>query len=183
MATIQLWVMSNIDRKFITQNILNLIDFSGVADIDFANLIEKSARTIVRIRKGEALFTIEDINIAIEFFNKPLTELNTKNIQFEDNFRNNLKATHKSHTSFYTVLDKRPAITYAITYYLLKNEEFCTSGLTVDKINQFFNSFGWDYSSSYVSSAMNRNKKLIDIVGTKIIDGNEVNIYKAKPQK
>ena len=172
--------MSNIDRKFITRNILSLIDYSGVADIDFANLIEKSSRTIIRIRKGEALFSIEDINVATEFFNKSLFELNTRNVEFEENFRNNLKEIHKSNTSFSNVLEKRPSITYAITYYLLKNKEFRTSGLSVDKINKFFNSFGWDYSSSYISGAMSRNKKLIGIVGTEIVDGNEVNIYKAK---
>lgn len=172
--------MTSIDRKFITENILNLLDYSGVADSDFANLIEKSSRTMVRIRKGEALFTIESINIAAQFFDKTLDELNTIKIEFEQNFRNKLKEIHKSNTSYYAILEKRPAITYAINYYLLEHYEFQTSGMIVDNIKDFFISFGWEYSSSYISSSMNRSKKQIFVAGTEIKDGNEVNIYKKK---
>ncbi|SFS88688.1 hypothetical protein [Sphingobacterium wenxiniae] len=172
--------MTSIDRKFITENILKLLDYSGVADSDFANLIEKSSRTMVRIRKGEALFTIESINIATQFFDKTLDELNTIKVEFEENYRNKLKDIHKSNTSFYAVLEKRPTITYAIKYYLLEYHEFQTSGMIVDKINDFFNSLGWEYSSSYISSSMSRHKKQIYVAGTKIVDGNKVNVYKKK---
>lgn len=172
--------MISIDRKFITENILNLLDYCGVADSDFANLIEKSSRTMVRIRKGEAIFTIESINIATQFFDKTLDQLNTIKIEFEENYRNKLKDIHKSNTSFYSILDKRPAITYAITYHLLANKEFELSGLHVEAIQEFFKSYGWDFSSSYISSSMIRRSDDVFIAGTKIVDGNTVNIYKKK---
>lgn len=43
--------MSDINRKIITKNILELIDGNGINDNEFANLIEKLAKTLVRIRK------------------------------------------------------------------------------------------------------------------------------------
>ncbi len=172
--------MPSIDGKLITQSILKLIDDNGIEDKDFANLIEKSTRTLARIRKGEALFNINAINVSILFFNKTLQELNSTNICSEANSRNVLKALHKDNPAFSSLLEKRPSITYAITYCLLNNEEFRSAGMTVDSIKRFLRSFGWSYSSSYISNAMVRNKEHIAVAGTKVADGNEVNIYKIK---
>ncbi|WP_164113043.1 MULTISPECIES: hypothetical protein [Sphingobacterium] len=172
--------MSSINREVITKNILKLIDANGIDDKDFANLIEKSTRTLARIRNDEALFNVEAINIASLFFKKSLTELNIPDIQIEDNSRNTLKDIHKDNVSYYSLLEKRPSITYAIIHYLLTNEEFCSKGMIVDKIKKLFESFGWKYSSSYISSSMVRNNKYIAFSGTEIVNGNEVNIYKAK---
>ena len=173
-------IMTSIDRKIITQNILKLIDSNGIVDTDFANLIEKSNRTLARIRKEEALFNIEDINIASSFFNRTLIELNSPKIKIEEDSRNILKQIHKDNVAYYTIFEKRPSITYAITFYLLNNEQFCSSGMIVDEIKKFFESFGWNYSSSYISSSMVRNSKYVSVAGTEIVDGNRVNIYKAK---
>ncbi|KKX46663.1 hypothetical protein L950_0230660 [Sphingobacterium sp. IITKGP-BTPF85] len=170
----------NIDRKIITKNILKLIDSNGINDTDFANLIDKSTRTLARIRKEKALFNIEDINIASSFFNKTLIEFNSPEIAIEGNSRNILKQIHKDNVAYYSLLEKRPSITYAITFYLLKNEQFCSAGMIVEKIKNFFESFGWYYSSSYISSAMVRNSEYVSVSGTEIIDGNKVNVYKAK---
>ncbi|MEN5380632.1 hypothetical protein [Sphingobacterium kitahiroshimense] len=172
--------MTSIDKKIITKNILKLIDSNGIDDKDFANLIEKSTRTLARIRKEKALFNIDAINIASSFFNKTLIELNSPKIQIEKDSRNILKQTHKDNVAYYSLIEKRPSITYAITFYLLKNEEFCSKGMIVDKIKKLFESFGWNYSSSYISNSMMRNSTQIYISGTKIVDGNVVNIYKAK---
>lgn len=172
--------MDSIDRKIITENILTLIDSNGIDDSDFAYLIEKSTRTLARIRNEKALFNIEAINLASSFFNKTLIELNSPKIHIEEDSRNILKQIHKDNVAFYSLLEKRPSITYAITYYLLKNEQFCSTGMIVDKIKKFFDSFGWNYSSSYISSAMMRNSEYISVADTEIVDGNKVNIYKAK---
>lgn len=172
--------MTSIDKKIISENILRLIDSNGIDDKDFANLIEKSTRTLARIRKENALFNIDAINIASSFFNKTLIELNNPEIKIEGNSRNILKQIHKDKVAYYSLLEKRPSITYAITYYLLKNDQFCSEGMIVDKIKFFFESFGWNYSSSYISSAMVRNNEYVSVAGTEIVDGNKVNIYKAK---
>ncbi|MFC3356119.1 hypothetical protein [Sphingobacterium zeae] len=172
--------MTGINRKVITENILKLIDNNGIEDSDFAHLIEKSTRTLSRIRKGQSFFNIDAINKASTFFNKSLIELNEPDIVIEIGSRNNLKQIHKNNVAYFSLLEKRPSITYAITYYLLNNKEFCSKGMIVDKIKKFFESLGWNYSSSYISSSMARNSKRISVAGTEIVDGNEVNIYKSK---
>ncbi|MGJ1271010.1 hypothetical protein [Sphingobacterium siyangense] len=172
--------MTSINRKVITKNILKLIDSNGIEDSDFANLIEKSTRTLSRIRKGQSLFNIDAINIASSFFDKSLIKLNEPDIVIEIDSRNNLKQIHKNNVAYFSLLEKRPSITYAITYHLLNNKEFCSTGMIVDKIKKFFESLGWNYSSSYISSSMTRNSKYIVVAGTEIVDGNEVNVYKSK---
>lgn len=172
--------MTSINRKIITENILKLIDGNGIEDSDFANLIEKSTRTLSRIRKGQSFFNIDAINIASSFFDKSLIKLNEPDIVIEIDSRNNLKQIHKNNVAYFSLLEKRPSITYAITYHLLNNKEFCSTGMIVDKIKKFFESLGWNYSSSYISSSMTRNSKYIAVAGTEIVDGNEVNVYKSK---
>lgn len=172
--------MTRINRKVITENILKLIDSNGIEDSDFANLIEKSTRTLSRIRKGQSLFNIDAINIASSFFDKSLIELNEPDIVIEIGSRNNLKQIHKNNVAYFSLLEKRPSITYAITYYLLNNKEFCSKGMIVDKIKKFFESLGWNYSSSYISNSMARNNKDIQISGTEIVGGNKVNVYRSK---
>ncbi|GAA4178558.1 hypothetical protein [Sphingobacterium ginsenosidimutans] len=172
--------MTSINRKVITENILKLIDSNGIEDNDFANLIEKSTRTLSRIRKGQSLFDIDAINVASPFFDKSLIELNKQYMVIEVDSRNKLKQIHKNNVAYSSLLEKRPSITYAITYHLLNNKEFCSTGMIVDKIKRLFESLGWNYSSSYISSSMRRNSKYITVAGTAIVDGNEVNIYKSK---
>lgn len=172
--------MTSINREVITENILKLIDSNGIEDNDFAHLIEKSTRTLSRIRKGQSLFNIDAINVASSFFDKSLIELNEQEIVIENDSRNKLKHIHKNNVAYSILLEKRPSITYAIIYYLLNNKEFCSKGMIVDKIKKFFESLGWNYSSSYISSSMSRNSKYIVVAGTVIIDGNEVNVYKSK---
>ncbi|GAA0884566.1 hypothetical protein GCM10009120_31640 [Sphingobacterium siyangense subsp. cladoniae] len=172
--------MTSINRKVITENILKLIDSNGIEDSDFANLIEKSTRTLSRIRKGQSLFNIDAINIASSFFDKSLIELNEPDIVIEIGSRNKLKQIHKNNVAYFSLLEKRPSITYAISYHLLNNKEFCSTGMIVDKIKKFFESLGWTYSSSYISSSMTRNNKYIAVAGTEMVDGNEVNVYKSK---
>ena len=133
-----------------------------------------------RKRVRNAFFNIESTNIASSFFNKTLIELNSPEIHIEKDSRNILKQIHKDNVAYFSLLEKRPSITYAITYYLLKNDQFCSEGMIVDKIKFFFESFGWNYSSSYISSAMVRNNEYVSVAGTEIVDGNKVNIYKAK---
>ncbi len=172
--------MTSINREVITENILKLIDSNGIEDNDFAHLIEKSTRTLSRIRKGQSLFNIDAINVASSFFDKSLIELNEQEIVIENDSRNKLKHIHKNNVAYSNMLEKRPSITYAITFHLLSNKEFCSKGMIVDKIKKFFESLGWNYSSSYISSSMTRNSKYIVVAGTVIVDGNEVNVYKSR---
>ncbi len=177
---VHIWLMTSINRKVITENILKLIDSNGIEDNDFANLIEKSTRTLSRIRKGQSLFDIDAINVASSFFDKSLIELNKQYMVIEADSRNKLRRIHKNNVAYSSLLEKRPSITYAITYHLLNNKEFCSTGMIVAKIKKLFESLGWNYSSSYISNAMARNNKDIQISGTEIVGGNKVNVYKSK---
>lgn len=171
--------MKNLNRLLVTQNILKLIDYSGITDIDFANLLEKSVRTIKRIREQHSLFTIDDINKSASFFQIDILTMNNIKIEFEENFRHKLLAKHKKHTAYSSILEKKPSISYAIKYYLLKEQKIKV-GLTVHQIKEYFSALKWDYSSSYISTAMVRNKDLIEISYTKIVNGKKINVYRQK---
>ncbi|SJN49834.1 hypothetical protein [Sphingobacterium sp. JB170] len=171
--------MKNLNRLTVTQNILKLIDQSGITDVEFANLLEKSVRTIKRIREQQSLFTVDDINKSASFFQIDIRKMNNSKIKFEDNFRHNLLAKHKHHTAYSPLLEKKPSISYAIRYYLLKEQKF-KIGLTVHEIKEYFSVLKWDYSSSYISTAMVRNNDLIEISQTKIVNGKKINVYRKK---
>ncbi|MGJ1213392.1 MULTISPECIES: hypothetical protein [Sphingobacterium] len=151
-----------------------------VLKIVILQILLRNPRTLSRIRKGQSLFNIDAINVASSFFDKSLIELNKQYIVIEADSRNKLKHIHKNNVAYSSLLEKRPSITYAITYHLLNNKEFCSTGMIVDKIKKLFDSLGWNYSSSYISSSMRRNSKYIAVAGTAIVDGNEVNVYKSK---
>lgn len=169
--------MKSIDRSFISQNILKLINYAGVSDVDFANLLDISKRTILRIRNNEAYFGVKDINIAADFFQIPVSKINSQMVKFEENYRHKLIEKHKNNTEYLSILNKRPSITYAIEFYLLKNQDFQDKGFVVKEIENFFKQLNWDFSSSYISNAMTRNSNFVKVNYTKVINSKEVNVY------
>jgi len=154
--------MANLDEELIRRNIFKLVDHSGLTDVSFAHLLDVSDKQIKRIKKGEAAFSIDNINKACDFFGKSLSSINSKEMKVEDRFRNKLIKRHKGNTEYSKILEERPSITYAINFELLKNESFKTKGLDVSQIHQVFEERGWGYSSSYISLAMSRHKDRIE---------------------
>ncbi|MFD2962497.1 MULTISPECIES: hypothetical protein [Olivibacter] len=154
--------MANLNKELIKKNIFKLLDYSGLTDISFANLLDISDKQIKRIKKGEAEFSIDDINKACDFFKKTLASINSKEVEIDRKFRDKLIVQHKGNIEYSKLLQERPSITYAINFELLDNESFKTNGLDVSDISQVFEERGWEYSSSYISLAMSRNAEEIE---------------------
>lgn len=154
--------MAYLNKEIIRKNIFKLLDYSGLTDISFANLLGVSEKQIRLIKKGEAEFSIDDINKACDFFKKSLPSLNNKEIEIDRMFRGKLLAAHKGNAEYTTILDRRPSITYAINFELIENEKFRTKGLGVGEIKDLFATREWKFSSGYISTALSRNADRID---------------------
>lgn len=149
--------MATLDKFLIRKNIFKLVDYSGLTDLDFANLIDVSEKQVRLIKKGSAYFSIDNINKACDFFRKSIANVNNKEIEIDRFFRDRLISQHKGNVEYTTILEKRPSITYAIYFELFYNEKFKTKGLTIREISTLFEARGWFYSSAYISLAMVRN--------------------------
>lgn len=149
--------MANLNKELIRKNIFKLLDYSGLTDLAFANLLDVSEKQIRLIKSDVAEFSIDDINKACDFFRKSLASINNKEVEVDRMFRDKLIAQHKSNPEYSAILEKRPSITYAINFELLYNEKFLTKGLSVGDIDDLFEARGWKFSSSYISTAMARN--------------------------
>lgn len=149
--------MANLNKELIRDNIFKLLDYSGLTDLVFANLLNISEKQIRLIKSGLAEFSIDDINKACDFFRKPFASINHKEIEVDRMFRDKLISQHKNNAEYSTILEKRPSITYAINFELIYNEKFRTKGLGIGKIRELFETRGWKFSSGYISTAMVRN--------------------------
>ncbi|MFB2121694.1 hypothetical protein [Parapedobacter sp. 2B3] len=149
--------MANLNKELIRKNIFKLLDYSGLTDLSFADLLDVSEKQIRRIKKGAAEFSINDINKACDFFRKSFASINRREIEADRMFRDKLITQHKGNPEYSTILEKRPSITYAINFELLYNENFRKKGLGISKISQLFEARGWKFSSAYISLAMVRN--------------------------
>lgn len=153
--------MTNLNKELIRMNILKLLDYSGLTDVSFANLLDVSDKTIKRIRKGEAQFDIDAINIACDFFKRSFASINNKEIEVDRLYRDKLISQHKGNPEFSVILSNQPSITYAINFELLPNKKFRTKGLSIAEIQKLFEARGWEFSSSYISTAMAWNEDKI----------------------
>lgn len=155
--------MAILNKDLITKNLFVLLEFSGISDISYANLLNVSSKQIKRIKKGEAEFSIDNINKSCDFFKQSLERINNKEIIPDFNFRKKLLDIHKDNTEYSAILEKRPSITYAINFELLNNEKFLKGKLTVKEIGEIFRDRGWIFTSSYISLALKRNLDKINI--------------------
>lgn len=149
--------MANLNKELIRQNIFQLLGDSGLTDLAFANLLNLSEKQIRLIKKKKAEFSIDDINKACDFFRKTINNLNSKKIEVDFNLRDKLILVHKKTLEYRVLLEDSPSITYAINYELIHDEEFRTKGLGVSQIKEVFKKRGWNFESSYISTAMARN--------------------------
>lgn len=156
--------MNNLNKELIHKNILMLLHYSGLTDINFANLLGISDKQIKRIRKKDAEFSINDINKAADFFKKSISAINSTDIKLDRLFRDKLIVQHNGNAEYSKILEDRPTITYAINFELLQNEKFNSEGLTAGEIKEIFSARGWNYTSSYISLAMKRNENKISIL-------------------
>lgn len=122
------------------------------------------------------------LNLAADFFDTSISKLNSQDIEYEYLYRLKLLKKHRSRLEYFTILNKRPSISYAIKYYLIYNSKFKNDGLIISEIKELLTEIKWHYTSAYLSNAMSRNEDLIEIVGTRLIQGKQINIYRLRKQ-
>ncbi|MFC4196631.1 hypothetical protein, partial [Pedobacter jamesrossensis] len=154
------------------------MDYSGLTDIMFANLLGISDKQLRLIKSNKAEFSIDTINKASEFFTVSINKINSEDLEIDVCFREKLALKHKNNIEYYTLLESRPTLRHAIRFTLLENSDFRSNGFITSEIRNLFLEKEWDFSSGYISTGMARNKDLVEIAGKKIIKGKEVHIYK-----
>ena len=172
--------MKNLNTDYIRTNIFKLIDSVGISDISFAYILGISDKQLKRIKKQEADFTLENINKACDFFALSVSKLNSKHLKIDHRLREQLAVKHRNNTEYNIHINIKPSLPHAIKTVLLNDKTFREEGLTVSQIGRVFEKIGWVYSSSYISGSMSRNSDIIEIIGTKIVKGKKVNIYRAR---
>lgn len=172
--------MANLSLKTITRNIFKLLDYSGITDIMFANLLGISDKQLRLIKSDKAEFSINTINKASEFFTVSVNKINSEDLEIDVCFREKLAFKHKNNIEYHTLLESRPTLRHAIRFTLLENSNFTSNGLITSEIRNLFLEQDWDFTSGYISTGMARNKDLVEIAGKKIIKGKEINVYTAK---
>lgn len=172
--------MAKLNLEIITRNIFKLLDYSGITDIMFANILSISEKQLRLINSNEAEFNIDNINKACEFFTVSINKINNEHIELDSFFREKLVLKHKNNIEYYTLLEVRPTIRHAIRFALLENSNFVSNGLIIAEIRDLFLKRKWDFASGYISTGMARNKDLVEIAAKKFINGKEVNIYTTK---
>ncbi|WP_457941585.1 hypothetical protein M1D52_20400 [Olivibacter sp. SA151] len=153
--------MANLNKELIRKNIFKLLDYSGLTDLAFANVLDLSEKQVRLIKNESAEFSIDDINKACDFFRKSISSINNKEIEVDRKFRDKLITQHKNNPEYSIILEKRPSITYAINFELFHNEKFATEGIGIGSIKALFEDRGWKFSSGYISTAMDRNSDRI----------------------
>lgn len=169
--------MENLNLRIITINIFKLLDYSGITDLEFADILDISEKQLRLIKKGKAEFNIDNINKACGFFNIQLSKVNKTEVHINNNFREKLAIKHKNNPEFYPILECRPSIRHAIRFVLLLDETFKTKGLGVGDIKTLFESKGWYFTSTYISTSISRNSDLVQVVGKQTVKGREANLY------
>lgn len=172
--------MENLNLEIITSNILKLLDFSGVADLRFAEILGISEKQFRLIKNEEANFNINNINKACDFFNIQISKINKATFKPENDLRETLANKHRNNVEYYPLLESRPTIRHAIRFTLLQHPIFISEGLVIGDIREIFIAKGWQFTSRYISTAMLRNLDLVNIIGEKTVKGKKANVYGPK---
>lgn len=173
--------MANYNKEILKENVLQLIEYAGLTDEQFVNIIDISVRKLQYLKNNEvdkAKFTIEDIEKISILFNRDFIDITTKSIQVSSDFRNELLNTHRGNIEYTKILEDRPSIPYAIKFVLVEDLEFQNTKLEVKHILKIFQKYGWVYKSSSVSNEL---KKLVNIIHSETHPSKKLtNLYSRK---
>ncbi len=151
----QFVLMAQFDRKIIGKNIKSLREASGLSQLDFSHLVDISRRSIANIEAGTGGNNLDMLDRIFSFFNIKISDTLKKEIQIPINFRETLISNHKNNKPLLLLLGKKPNITYAIKYKLLKSD-FINLPKEVNEIKLFFEQYGWVYLGTSISNALKR---------------------------
>lgn len=154
--------MNHFDREIIGRNIKALREAVALSQHDFSSLIEISKRSLASIEAGTANSNFELVQKVLEFFNYKIENIVKNKLKISENFREQLIDFHKNNRHFLNILSKKPNLTYAINYKLLKTN-FLSKPREVNDIKLFFEELGWLYLGTSISNALKRMPDLIRI--------------------
>lgn len=143
-----------------TENLNMLIEYSGLTDESFSNMMGFSLRKLKYLKRGTGSLKVQELEKISGFFQ--IKKLTTKKIIVERNLRGKLLKIHAKNEEYKKPLEERPTIVYAIKRILLADEKF-NHPAEVRTIRDFFKKQGWDYNSSSISTALKRMPDKIKI--------------------
>lgn len=154
--------MSNSSRNIIGRNIKAIRKNLGISLLNFSILTELSKATIVNIETGKNGYNLNIIDNIISFTKLSLKDLSNENFEPHENLREILLELYSKHDSFYSILSKKPEVSYAINNKIITGN-FLDSPKEVKEIRSYLKIFGWDYKGTSISVALKRMPNLIAI--------------------
>lgn len=154
--------MNKFDRKIVGKNIRRLRDAIGISQHDFSSIIDISKRSMASIELGITNTSASLLSTISSFYSLKSDDLSNAELEIKDNFREEIIELHKNNPSYQTILKKRPNLTYAINYKLLKTT-FLDNPKEVNDIKIFLKKLNWHYLGTSLSNALKREKDKIKI--------------------
>lgn len=154
--------MNRIDKVILGKNVKALREAVGISQHDFSALLDISKRSLASIELGSTNISIDLLSNISSFYGLSIDELTNTNLKIKDNFRDKIIEFHSDKKAYLIILNKRPNLTYALSYKLLKTN-FLEKQREVSEIKLFFENLGWNYLGTSISNALKREKDKIKI--------------------
>jgi transcriptional regulator with XRE-family HTH domain len=154
--------MSKLSRDIIGKNIKAIRKKLGLSLLNFSILTELSKTTIVNIETGKNGYNLNNIDSIIKFTKFSLKELSDESFTLPNDFRETIIALYKKHEIFYSILDKKPEIVFAINSKIIAGD-FLDTPKEIREIRSYLQNFGWDYKGTSISIALKRMPNFIAI--------------------
>lgn len=154
--------MKQFDRAILGKNVKALREAVGISQHDFSSLIDISKRSLASIELGATNISVDLLSFISSFYNLTIDKLTDKDLKTPNDFREKIIAFHKDNLSYQIILNKRPNLTYAINYKLVKTN-FLDNPKEINEIKLFFEKQGWKYLGTSISNALKREKDRIKI--------------------
>lgn len=154
--------MKQFDRAILGKNVKALREAVGISQHDFSSLIDISKRSLASIELGATNISVDLLSFISSFYNLTIDKLTDKGLKIPNDFREKIIELHKGNTAYQIILNKRPNLTYAINYKLVKTI-FLDNPKEINEIKLFFEKHGWNYLGTSISNALKREKDKIKI--------------------
>lgn len=154
--------MSTFSRSILGTNIKNLRLNLGLSQLKFGEITGLSKPTIINIESGKKDYSLGMIDKIASFSGYSLSDLANNNFSPDFDIREKLLKKYQKDT-YFTILNTRPEIVYAIKYKMLTTD-FLENPKEINEIKNFFSKqYGWDFIGTSISNALKRMPDLIDI--------------------
>jgi len=154
--------MNRIDKTLLGRNVKALREAIGISQHDFSTLLDISKRSLANVELGTTNISIDLLSNISSFYNLSIDDLTNKNLIIKDNLRDKIIQSHRNKANYIAILNKKPNLSYALKYRLLKSN-FFEKQREVGEIKQFFEKIGWNYLGTSISNALKRERGQIKI--------------------